>query len=90
MKRPARRDGQFIDRAQVLQRAGWSVDGEDPDRRPPRAQRIQELAPAELMAMSRLVEPRGWIPTTVPSMGASAPLAEIAKPEIEGVAELET
>lgn len=40
--------------------------------------------------MSRLVEPRGWIPTTVPSMGASAPLAEIAKPEIEGVAELET
>ena len=35
--------------------------------------------------MSRLVEPEGFKPTTVPGNGVSDPFAPIANPEIEDV-----
>src|SRR5581483_8083710 len=58
----------------------WKIPTE-----PPAALSEYRKAPSALIAISRLVAPDGFKPTTVPGNAVSAPFAPIAKPEIDEV-----
>jgi hypothetical protein len=59
------------------------LDCENTDRSFHRVQAIENL-PSALTVMSRFVAPAGFSPTTVPGSAESAPLEEIANPEMVG------